>query len=284
MVTIYLSGGLGNQLFQFSTGYALAKVKKTDLVINISSYSSNIRSYELNVFENIEIKYKIQKKSWKSSWSILRLLSYFFENSVVTEKHPFKYDPSIFNCKKNTNLFGYFQSEKYFINYRDELLGLLSFPPIIDDELIKLKSIICLENSVSIHVRRGDYVSNPQTTAYHGVMPIAYYKKAIERISKKISNPSFYVFSDDPEWVANNFNFIPQYTLVDVNKGRNSFRDIELMSYCKHNIIANSSFSWWGAWLNKNKNKNKIVVAPKNWVSKKTEPLDDVTPEAWTLI
>jgi hypothetical protein len=282
MITIYLSGGLGNQLFQFSAAYSLAKLKKTSLIINTSNYTSNIRRYELDVFENIHLKYNVHNERWSPNKTLLRFLCYLYLKNVFREKHPFKYDNSILNCKRNTKLLGYFQSEKYFINDRDEILNLLNFPPIIDDDLRKLKSNICSENSVSVHVRRGDYVSNPNANAYHGIMPIKYYQKAMACINEEVSNPSFYVFSDDPDWVASNFKFIPHYVLVDINKGRSSFRDLELMSCCKHNIIANSSFSWWGAWLNKN--QNKLIIAPKKWVQKESEPLDDLIPDSWRLI
>ncbi len=282
MITIYLSGGLGNQLFQFSTAYALSKIKETNLTINISNYSSNIRSYELNIFENIRLNYSVQDKSWRSDWRILRVLKYFFGNSVASERHPFKYDSSIFNNGKNLNLFGYFQSEKYFLEFRDDILKLLKFPPIVDVELKNLKGSISSQNSVSIHVRRGDYISNPQAKKYHGVLPVSYYKKAIDLIKSKTLEPSFFVFTDDPKWVSDNFYFLSEYKLIDINKGANSFRDIELMSCCKHNIIANSSFSWWGAWINNN--QDKIVIAPKRWVIQKSEPLDDIIPVSWNAI
>lgn len=284
MITIYLSGGLGNQLFQFATAYALSKVKKTNLRINISNYSSNIRSYELNIFENIRLNYSLQEKSWKSDWRILRILKHFFRNSVVSERHPFKYDPSIFYNGKNLNLFGYFQSEKYFLEFRDDILQLLKFPPIADDDidLKRWKVSISSQNSVSIHVRRGDYISNPQAKKYHGVLPVSYYKKAIDLMKNKTLKPSFFVFTDDPKWVSDNFHFLSEYKLININKGANSFRDIELMSCCKHNIIANSSFSWWGAWINNN--QNKIVIAPKRWVIEKSEPLDDIIPVSWNDI
>ena len=134
-------------------------------------------------------------------------------------------------------------------------------------------------NSVSIHVRRTDYISNIPANNYHGTCNETYYIEAMKIIGKKISNPHFYIFSDEPEWFKANIKTNFQVTFVEHNKNEKSFEDMYLMSLCKHNIIANSSFSWWGAWLNSNENKQ--VIAPANWFQDKTKNTKDLLPETW---
>ena len=134
-------------------------------------------------------------------------------------------------------------------------------------------------NAVSLHVRRGDYLLAKNMSVL-GVCGLDYYKKAIEYVAKNVKNPYFFLFSDDIPWVEENLKINYPYEIVDINNGKNSFYDLWLMKNCKHNIIANSSFSWWGAWLNEN--PNKIVVAPKKWMNtiKKVE----VCPKDWIRI
>jgi hypothetical protein len=130
-----------------------------------------------------------------------------------------------------------------------------------------------------MHIRRGDYVSLKISNELHGVLPLEYYYNAIELIKKQNPNITVFVFSDDIPWVKENLKLKDKCVYVDFNSGENSVFDMFLMSLCKHNIIANSSFSWWGAWLNQN--KNKIIVAPENWFAKKEMLNNDLIPDAW---
>ncbi len=281
MIKVYLSGGLGNQLFQFATAYSLARRRNTTVVLDISNYFNNTRSYELEVFQQIRTGYRIVKNNRIFSSKLYKLLSTLLRSDVWREVHPFRYDAKILKCKKKCTLIGYFQSEKYFHDFRSELLEIFTFPDISDHHLLGIyKKILADKSSVSIHVRRGDYVSNPQANAYHGALPISYYKAAIDHMKLKIDKPNFYIFSDDISWIETHFDFLENYTIVDINKGADSYRDIQLMSICRGNIIANSSFSWWAAWLNRN--TKKVVVAPKKWVLRQSEPLDDIIPQEWT--
>ena len=136
-------------------------------------------------------------------------------------------------------------------------------------------------NSISIHIRRGDYVNDINAKKILGDnCNLLYYQKAIEYIYSVITSPFFYIFSDEPEWVKNNFSFLENSLIIDWNKGKDSWQDMMLMSHCKHNIIANSSFSWWGAWLNNN--NNKIVIAPKKWFNTFEAPY--IVPNEWIRI
>ena len=136
-------------------------------------------------------------------------------------------------------------------------------------------------NSVSVHIRRGDMKNDPVMAERHGVMPLSYYQKGIEIIRSKVSNPHFYFFSDDISWANENFNDIDS-TFVSGDISKTHFEDLYLMSQCGYNIIANSSFSWWGAWLNNN--SGKIVIAPNKWFNSGPQDTEDLIPSNWIRI
>ena len=282
MITIYLSGGLGNQMFQFAAAYKLAKISKSSLKINIDDYDSNIRNYELDKFPFIKKNYTPNVKKSLIHWKILRFFNFLSNKKHFYEAHPFVFDHAFLEAPKNSDLHGYFQSEKYFTDIRSDILKVFEFKKNIDAPFLVVRKDILGNNSVSLHVRRGDLVSNKSANKYHGILSISYYKKAIKIIELHVKKPKYFLFSDDLIWAKNNFHFLKDLKLVDINQGSLAYRDVQLMSLCKHNIIANSSFSWWGAWLNKN--PRKIVIAPKKWLKVKKEPLSDIIPESWHAI
>jgi hypothetical protein len=174
---------------------------------------------------------------------------------------------------------GYWQTENYLIDIKDTILNDFQLKLPLRNELKEIALKISDSNSVSIHIRRGDYAQDKKTNAHHGTCSLEYYQEAIKLITEKIQNPIFYIFSDDIEWVKENLKInYPKYH-VEGNKG---FEDMELMKNCKHNIIANSSFSWWAAWLNTN--KEKIIIAPKNWLNNPKFDTSDVVPNSWIKI
>lgn len=277
MITIYLSGGLGNQMFQFSAAYQISLYKKTSVKINIANCT--VRNYELDIFPLIKNKFIPSKFKTSLNLKVLRPFNFFFRRNDFFESHPFVYDLNIEKVSNNTNLVGYFQSEKYFLENRKDILNIFKFEKSDDSKFLSIKKIIEDSQSVSIHVRRGDYVENKNANKYHGTLPISYYKKATNFIVSHVKNPKFFLFSDDLHWAKQNFSFLQSFYLVDINTGKLAYRDMHLMSLCKHNIIANSSFSWWGAWLNQN--SSKIVIAPRRWVKEKSEPILDIIPKSW---
>ena len=190
-----------------------------------------------------------------------------------------EYVESIFNVHESTYILGCPQSEKYFNDIKCEIKEIFSFPKFKNIKNITIADEINRTNSVAIHIRRGDYLDDP---ALGGLIKKEYYIAAIEYIRKKITNPKFYIFSNDIEWCKKNLK-LENVCFIDWNKGKESYRDMQLMSLCKHNIIPNSTFSWWGAWLNKN--PNKIVIAPKVWINPKTGLKDlDIIPNEWIKI
>ena len=178
--------------------------------------------------------------------------------------------------KKNIYFEGYFQTEKYFKIFRKELLKDFSLKTELNDKNKKMLEQIKSTNAISLHVRHGDYL-NLQN--HFKICSLDYYKNAINLIIQKVENPHFYIFSDDIDWVRKNFNLNHHITIVDINSSNEGYFDLELMKNCKHNITANSSFSWWGAWLNEN--PDKIVITPKTWFVNGDEERIDRIPEDW---
>lgn len=213
----------------------------------------------------------------KFLWSILKIKKYKPEGNVATPKTAYKYEKEIFSPEDYYYYDGYFQNEKYFIDIRDDILKAFTLKPPIDEKNQEILDIIKNTNSVSLHVRRGDYVTIESANKFHGTCPLKYYRKAIKYIEKHVKNPHFFLLSDDIDWVVKNLKIEHPCTIINFNQEKDYF-DMHLMKHCKHNIVANSSFSWWGAWLNDN--PKKIVIAPKKWVAKKIRNCD-IVPKQW---
>jgi hypothetical protein len=275
---VSLDGGLGNQLFQFAMGFSLSKKLNMKLILDISNYSKkNIRKFELYQFKNIKKSFVLLHKQNYLFRKFIKIYNFFFLTRY-NEKNPFIYDSKIVDIPNTRNIYvkGYFQSEKYFASKRFEILNLLKFNNHFSKKLLGLKKEINETNSVAIHIRRGDYL-NYYTGAIHGVLNLTYYKTCISFILDKVKKPKFFIFSDDVKWVKRN-NFFSKLENSLVVDTKSNHKDLELMSFCKYFIIANSSFSWWGAWLSGY--KNKIVCAPKKWLNIKLIN-NDLLPKKW---
>ena len=188
----------------------------------------------------------------------------------------------MFELKGDIYIEGYWQTEKYFKNIEHTIKKDFTFKTKPDKNNQSLLNQIKNCNAVAIHVRRGDYVKNPVANRILGVCNLDYYNKCINLIIRKINNPHFFIFSDDPKWTINNLNIDFPATYVSHNGSDKGYEDLRLMSNCKHQIIANSSFSWWGAWLNNN--PNKVVMAPKKWFNDLSINTEDLIPESWVKI
>ena len=290
MIIVKLQGGIGNQLFQFAAGKALAVKKKSELLFDVSCFSDispavTKRRYELGVF-NITPKFadpvQIQRIKDKSIINTIqdKLLPYY-KKKIYYEPH-YHYDLNFFKAFDQTILDGYWQSEKYFKKVsgiiRDDLVIREPLSQNTKDILMRIEST----NSVSIHIRRGDYVNDLVTQKMHGNCNLNYYEKAISLICEKVDEINLFIFSDDILWAKKNLETSLPITFVDHNDEMHAYEDLYLMSQCKHNIIANSSFSWWGAWLNEN--KNKIVIAPNKWFNEIKADTKDLFPKEWLII
>lgn len=288
MLIIDINGGLGNQMFQYAFGRRLAIKRDKELKLDIS----NFKTYELRIFlldkykvsysvatDNEIIKYRIKQQYIKYLKFIIKK-SHIFKSVKIRkmyfEKQDFIFDLNVFTSS-NVYYVGYWQSYKYFKDIRDILIKEFTLKDNLDEKNIEVLSQIKKTNAVSLHIRRGDYVSNTQTNKIHGTCSLNYYEEAIKEIDRNIENPVLYVFSDDIEWVKKHFKTNLSTCYIDFNDDHPE-RDINLMSNCKHNIIANSSFSWWGAWLNNN--QYKTVIAPQNWINSNINT-SDLIPKDW---
>jgi hypothetical protein len=289
MIIIKIFGGLGNQLFQYALGRQLAILNKTSLYLDISDYQiSGLRQYELNKF-NIKAKIIYKNKILKQDLfhKILyrvynKFSSLYYRCHYIEEKYPYYFDSNVLNIQNNSYLNGYWQTEKYFIDIKPYLLKEIVLNKTLDLKNLQILNQIKNDNSVSVHFRRTDYISKKSVAQNHGICPLDYYYQSLGYVSKNIKHPVFYVFSDDTEWVKQNFKSKFKTYYLNHNQGEKSFLDLYLMSKCKHNIIANSSFSWWGAWLNQN--QGKLIIAPKRWSIKGHGSNDDLVPKSWIRI
>ncbi|NDV93713.1 alpha-1,2-fucosyltransferase [Dysgonomonas sp. 521] len=288
MVIVLLSGGLGNQMFQYAAAKSLAMRLNTSVSIDLYAFSkktqATIRPYELNIFniENTTQSSSIKAKLVTKGRPFIQKHRAFFQKcGVFTDTYAILYQSAFEKMNGNIIMSGYFQNEKYFKNIKEELRKDFSFKNPLSDKNLETANQISDRQSVAVHIRRGDYL-NKSTQSNFIILDKAYYENAISHISERIENPEFFIFSEDFEWIKENLNF-GNYPVnfIDWNKGQDSYIDMQLMSLCKHNIIANSSFSWWAAWLNNN--TAKIVVAPERWFSddQKNRLLDNFYPEGW---
>ncbi|MBY0476807.1 MAG: alpha-1,2-fucosyltransferase [Chitinophagaceae bacterium] len=291
MIITELRGGLGNQMFQYAIGKALAVKNKTFLYLDkrplydIDETLFVKRPFELNIF-NIEFnaasdsQLSIFFPDGHLGWRLLRKLF----RTKVQKENGFNYDgQSIRTNSRHIYLQGYWQSEKYFESISDVIRRDFTFMAKVNPETKKIAQEISEGNSVSIHVRRGDYVTS--ASANHGFIGLTYYKDAFRITAERAKDAKYYIFSDDSAWVKQHLlGYIDSATMVVHNSGEDSWQDMYLMSLCKHNIIANSSFSWWGAWLNKN--VDKLVIAPNKWFANEEMNLQtgDLIPNSWIRI
>jgi hypothetical protein len=285
MISFLAQGGLGNQLFQYATARSIAEQLNVELVLDPYWFShpradETPRSLELNRYK---IQFRLattaeqQRRRWLRS-RVGRCIGLLSPIKVCRERS-LKYDPSLKLSSTNSYLVGFWQSEEYFKDIRQILLSELTplQPPGRQDyELIER---MATTNAVSVHVRRGDYVSSASASSFHGVCSLDYYRAALAHITSKLETPELFIFSDDPEWTQRNLDtggYRAHY--VNHNSPVEAFQDLRLMTFCKHHIIANSSFSWWGAWLSTH--DNQIVVAPRQWFQGGREA-PDLIPSRW---
>jgi len=285
-------------MFQYAFAYALAKKLGTKVILDMSWFEEvmkdstiTTRTFELDVFN---IDYEIATKDELEQvvisehrskiprllWKLFKIKKYAPNGNTFIQPNAYVFDKSLFNNSTYTFYDGFFQNENYFKEVREDLLKKFSSEIPLDEKNQMILDKIFETNSVSIHVRRGDYVTLDSANKFHGTCPLEYYKSAIEYIAKRVPNPHFFLFSDDIGWVIENLELDYPFTVVDFNQGK-GWLDLNLMKNCKHNILANSSFSWWGAWLNEN--SAKVVVAPKKW-NTKTFKKCSILPKAWAKL
>ncbi|MFX0199817.1 MAG: alpha-1,2-fucosyltransferase, partial [Candidatus Hodarchaeota archaeon] len=260
MVVVRIISGLGNQMFQYAAGRRLAIKLGVALKLDISSYSEfyKLRSYDLGIFnikENFATPKEVRQLTNISKNLFVRICYRFLRKqqkpseSYYKEKH-FHFDPDVLNLPDDVYLDGYWQSDKYFADIAEIIRQEFSVKTALQAKNQELAALIGSCESVSLHIRRGDYVSNPRTSQMFVTCDLDYYYRCVDHISQTVQHPHFFVFSDDHQWAHDNLKLSFPTMFIDHNEADKAYEDLRLMSLCKHNIIANSSFSWWGAWLN----------------------------------
>jgi len=297
MICVELFGGLGNQMFQYAFGAAMAKMRNTELIVDTYKLDNQVdennttrRQYGLHIFPNINVpqatrgdikriipfyvemlNYLVFKVTGKG----LRHSRYYVQNGLF-------FDDKINRISRQCYLTGYWQSFKYQLSYNALIRNEFKFPAVTDEINLDFLQKIKNGESVSIHIRRSDYLQ-AHNLEVHGVCSLEYYQTAIDYICQKVLSPVFFIFSDDISWVIDNLTIREPHFYINNNNGAESYRDMQLMASCKHNIIANSSFSWWGAWLNDN--PKKIVVAPAKWFNNINDfTYADLVPATWVSL
>jgi len=265
MIIVRLIGGLGNQLFQYAAARQLSEIHQTELKIDISQFEEyKLHKYSLQHFNIIE-----DFISKEEICGIKEIKARYFHFDLEFKK-----------ISDNIILKGYWQSEKYFVDIVEIIRQELTVKSPLSGNDKKIAEQIMYCDSVSVHIRRTDYLPSTYKEQLFEACSLDYYKYSVDRIASAVKRPHFFVFTDDKVWVRENFQLPYPITFVDHNGPDKNYEDMRLMSLCKHNIIANSSFSWWGAWLNKN--SKKMIFAPKKWFTEIARSSSkDVIPDSW---
>lgn len=281
MVKVRLNGGLGNQLFQYAFAYSLAQ-RGYNVILDASGFNMDSAHNGLEV-DGYGIKLIVSKKL-----SLMERLKYQLVarnqcldkilRGVIVERRS-GFDRRMISPPAHSLMAGYFQTEKYFKHHRDELIQEFELPEHLRSSINNQLNLIKEYPEVtSIHIRRGDYLSNSEI---YGVCDKEYFLRAITLINDKYPDTKFLFFSDDMSWVKKNFSHSDFLFAEGTNSAK---QDLYLMSLCSHHVLSNSSFSWWGAWLNRK--ADKIVVAPSRWYSddELEQSASDVVPADWLRI
>ena len=290
MFIIKVYGGLGNQMFQYAFGRSISLKHNAELFFDFSPLKDASVSHGsrplLSLFQ-VDAKQApqamIDKLEKDATPRLVKFMRKVFgrrrtiKTSCFHEPH-FHFCEEALKVQRPTIFSGYWQSSKYFSEYQEAIRKDFTFPDFTENHNKDYANAIAqAENAVSLHIRRGDYIANPATNKVHGVPLEIYYQDAVKHFEENTKNPHFFIFSDDIDWVKENLT-ISNMTLVAGNSGDKAFRDMQLMSLCKHHILANSSFSWWGAWLS---NMPGTVIAPKMWFLDTSLNTKDLYEESW---
>ena len=271
-VIVQVIGGLGNQLFQYAAGRKLAIDLNARLRLDISGFATyyDLHRYSMHHFNIIE------------DFILLNELQSRSQEIFLIKEPSLAYSPEVFDSVKDKSsiyLEGYWGNENYFQNISHVIRGEFSVktPPSLAN--IDIGRQILATEAICLHVRRGDYVWHPASRESHCLCSLDYYQESLKLLLRVLSNPVVYVFSDDQKWAAENIKIPCEHVFVGINDATRNYEDLRLMSLCKHFIIANSTFSWWGAWLSTF--PHKIILAPRQWLKDPNLSWLDPVPLSW---
>jgi len=283
VIVTNIIGGLGNQMFQYAAGRRLALHLGVPLRLDLGAMADyKVHNYALRDF-------RIVAEDADSAGipaprrGLMGKIDRLFGTGPkgfqrVTEK-AFTFDPEILDLTGDVLLVGYWQSQKYFVDVADAIRSDFSLATPWSPRSAALARDIADTKAVSVHVRRGDYVTNPQANAFHGTCSPDWYTRAMARMVETYDDPTFFVFSDDPAWARENLSSTRPMIFVEPQVGGRDAEDMLLMAACRGHVIANSSFSWWGAWLDPRDDKH--VIAPSRWFLAEGMDTRDLIPETW---
>lgn len=292
MILVKLRGGLGNQMFQYAAALRLALTHSTEVRIDSSWYRSENdatpRRYELDLlnitgtlatsFEVVGLNGVRRARPYEMPLALLRKVRPRYR--FVAEQS-LAFDQEILNLGDSVCLFGYWQSERYFQDVEPFVRKQFNFVSTLSPRSTETAARIAETEAVAVHVRRTDYVNDGRAAPLLGACSLDYYKKAIGLIQEVVPNPTYFVFSDDLAWARANLAFGAPVVFVGHNVGRRAHEDLRLMARCRHHVIANSSFSWWAAWLAE---RGGRVIAPSPWFGGSTAVANDIVPSRWTQV
>lgn len=293
MIIVNVIGGLGNQMFQYAAGRALTIARGLPLRLDIAGFDGYglHQGFELQRVFNCEMTIASDENvrtilGWRAAPAVRRILARpglagLRGPRFIVEPY-FHYWRDIRDVPATAYLQGYWQSEKYFADAAVVLRSDFAFRQSLSEANAAWAERIARCMAVSLHVRRGDYVSDPKTRGILGPCSPDYYRSALRYVAERVATPEFFVFSDDIAWARDNLDIGFPRHYIDHNRGAESYNDMRLMSLCRHHILANSSFSWWGAWLNPR--ADKIVVAPERWFAGDERRADDLIPQGWVTL
>lgn len=290
MIVTRLMGGLGNQMFQYATGRALSLRLGVPLRVDLSDLNQRHGpTYQLEkAFGLTAVPVSASDLrslgGWRAAHPLLWRLTLspegrFLRSRAVRMEPHFHYWPALSNTSESIYLSGYWQTERYFSDQQNVIRADFQFAGDLDHEETEHAKRIRGCNSVSIHVRRGDYASNPKVRAVHGLCSPDYYRRSVALMRERLDNPQFFIFSDDICWARDNLDLARACYVSRNTAARPGWVDMRLMSLCRHHILANSSFSWWAAWLNSDSEKQ--VIAPDRWFVVEHLDTKDLYPSGW---